>query len=264
MSSNSGVIRLTLTDFRSRISGEMVPLSSQFSYFVAGLPLQEEDIRDYLEDPISALPPRLVKIFPKLQFLLVPYLERSGNGKDKNHAPASDLIVFEKPPSGKQLRSIVCIEENSVVLAFGVQDVEAAEHHYELYHQLAWLTTELLTPEDLAAFDALLREELTQAVHGEVDESSWQAKQAVRRRPSLAKSNTREFREYCKLSFMDTLTLYLHGICCDIDVEPGPRQLPSRYLKRRLLALKDLFEPPKGYAVFPEDQDQAENQRQPG
>jgi hypothetical protein len=30
------------------------------------------------------------------------------------------------------------------------------------------------------------------------------------------------------------LTLFLHGICCDIDVETGPRQLLSRYLRKRL------------------------------
>ena len=53
-------------------------------------------------------------------------------------------------------------------------------------------------------------------------------------------------------SFADTLTLYLHGICCDIDVDTGPRQLPSRYLRRRLLLLEELFAPPPGYAVFPE------------
>jgi hypothetical protein len=51
---------------------------------------------------------------------------------------------------------------------------------------------------------------------------------------------------------VDTLTLYLHGICCDIDVDTGPRQLPSRFMRRRLMLLEELFPPPKGYAVFPE------------
>jgi len=27
------------------------------------------------------------------------------------------------------------------------------------------------------------------------------------------------------------MTLYLHGICCDIEWKPGPRQMPSRYLR---------------------------------
>ena len=66
------------------------------------------------------------------------------------------------------------------------------------------------------------------------------------------------FREYARQSFIDTLTLYLHGICCDIDVDTGPRQLPSRYLRKRLLALEELFPPPAGYALFPEQLDNRE------
>jgi hypothetical protein len=30
------------------------------------------------------------------------------------------------------------------------------------------------------------------------------------------------------------------------------RQLPSRYLRKRLVALEKLFPPPQSYAVFPE------------
>jgi hypothetical protein len=65
-------------------------------------------------------------------------------------------------------------------------------------------------------------------------------------------SSTRNFGKYVRQSFVDTLTLYLHGICCDIDVDTGPRQLPSRFLRKRLLLLEELYPPPKGYAVFPE------------
>ena len=49
------------------------------------------------------------------------------------------------------------------------------------------------------------------------------------------------------------MTLYLHGICCDLDVETGPRQLASRHLRKRLELLEREFPPPSGYAVFPED-----------
>jgi hypothetical protein len=42
------------------------------------------------------------------------------------------------------------------------------------------------------------------------------------------------------------------GACCDIDVETGPRQMPSRYLRRRLELLLSVFPPPEGYAVLPE------------
>ena len=63
---------------------------------------------------------------------------------------------------------------------------------------------------------------------------------------------TKLFREYAQQAFEDTLTLYLHGTCCDIDVETGPRQMPSRYLRRRIELLISMFPPPQGYAVLPE------------
>jgi hypothetical protein len=60
------------------------------------------------------------------------------------------------------------------------------------------------------------------------------------------------FREYATQSFADTMTLYMHGICCDIDVETGPRQVPSRWLRKRLEALYEMFPPPNGRPVLPE------------
>ena len=77
------------------------------------------------------------------------------------------------------------------------------------------------------------------------------------RRQKNVKRESPLFEAYVRQSFIDTLTLYLHGICCDIDVETGPRQLPSRYLRKRLSLLKTLYPPPKGYAVFPEDNEKA-------
>jgi hypothetical protein len=99
-------------------------------------------------------------------------------------------------------------------------------------------------------YSRLLREELNGEAHGEVDEPSWRLKQGLRR--SKTAGGARNFRAYARQSFIDTLTLYLHGICCDIDVETGPRQLPSRFIRKRLLTLEELFPPPTGYAVFPE------------
>jgi hypothetical protein len=64
---------------------------------------------------------------------------------------------------------------------------------------------------------------------------------------------SKAFKDYARQSFIDTVTLYLHGICCDIDVETGPRQLPSSYLRKRLKLLRTLYPPPKGYHVFPDE-----------
>ena len=85
----------------------------------------------------------------------------------------------------------------------------------------------------------MLRDELNADVHGEVDEPSWRLKQACGVSGRRRCGNGKAFREYARQSFVDTLTLYLHGICCDIDVDTGPRQLPSRYLRKRLMVLED-------------------------
>ena len=95
------------------------------------------------------------------------------------------------------------------------------------------------------------------APHGEVDERSWRLKQSLLRRQSNTRKETKLFHEYARQALEDTLTLFLHGICCDIDVETGPRQLPSRHLRKRLNLMKSLYPPPQGYAVFPEDAEQA-------
>jgi len=255
---NDAAARISLGDFLAKIRGELVPLTDRFVYFSAS-PLNDEDLRDYLEDPIAALPRGVKDLIPPVIVLLVPYLERA-NGKErgngaKDHAGDGDWIVFERPPEGKALRSAqIAGRSGEAVIALPVDDLEVADAHYEFYHQIAWLTGRLASPDLLSAFSALVHEELANRMHGEVDEESWQYKQALLRRQSKVR-DSKAFREYARASFVDTLTLYLHGICCDIDVETGPRQLPSRYLRKRLKMLHGVFPPPKGYAVFPEDLD---------
>jgi hypothetical protein len=134
----------------------------------------------------------------------------------------------------------------------GIKDIEVADYHYQLYNVLAEMVAERWTEEIQDRFYRALREELSAEVHGEVDEKSWHLKQALVRRQKNVRKETKLFREYARQAFEDTLTLYLHGTCCDIDVETGPRQMPSRYLRRRLELLISLFPPPEGYAVLPE------------
>ena len=74
----------------------------------------------------------------------------------------------------------------------------------------------------------MLREELSAEVHGEVDEPSWRSKQGLRRSKQVRRDATgKAFREYTWQSFIDTLTLYLHGICCDIDVDTVRGNCPA-------------------------------------
>ncbi len=234
----------TVVELAARISSEMIPLTGKFSYFTT-LPVAEEDLRQYLNDPIAAISPAIVEALPKMGIVLAPYIEKA-NGK------GGDSVTFERP---NESRHIPCSRTESgglTVLALGIKDLEVADYHYQFYNALAALVADRWSQEVQERFFRTIREELSAEVHGEVDEKSWHLKQALQRRQTNVRKETKLFREYARQAFEDTLTLYLHGTCCDIDVETGPRQMPSRYLRRRLELLISLFPPPEGYAVLPE------------
>jgi hypothetical protein len=253
MSSQPDLLKLSVRAFAERFRAEMIPLSNSIAYFCASVPMSEEDLKEYLEEPVAALPPGIATALPKISILLVPYLERA-NGRDRSKSKSGDFVSIEKPPEGRLATATHLRMGEETVLVFALKDQEVSEYHYRFYHLLATLLGDQWSDEAETAYSRVLREELNAEVHGEVDEPSWRLKQALRRTKGTRGGvrGGKSFREYSRQSFIDTLTLYLHGICCDIDVDTGPRQLPSRYLRKRLLALEELFPPPKGYALFPE------------
>lgn len=240
----TGGSKATVVELAARFQAEMIPLGKTFSYFTA-TPLAEEDLKPYLHDPLGALPPALKAVLPRIGVVLAPYLERASKGPD--------VVAYQKPKGPRQLFSSVVVAGDTTTFFFGIQDEEVSEYHYSLYNALASLVFPRLTEEARERFLRVLREELSAHVHGEVDERSWRLKQALARREGKSNKESKLFREYAAQAFEDTLTLYLHGICCDIDVDTGPRQMPSRYLRKRLEALNELFPPPEGHTVFPED-----------
>jgi hypothetical protein len=272
--------RATLQDFRDTVRPDLVLLRPRFSYFSAVDPFSDEDLRDYLEDPIAALPPTILAVLPEIVALLVPYVDPL-NGKEKGRAekhvtksgsrrrvppvsadqaalPPEGVVLFERPTEARYWKGVHWLEgadRSTAVIVLATADTEVADYHYHLYRHLSMLVAELIPAEALAGYFGIIREELNSHMHGEVDERSWQLKQSFLRHRNNARRDSKEFREYATQSFVDTLTLYLHGICCDIDVDTGPRQLPSRHLRRRLRLLRDQFPPPNGYAVFPEELD---------
>jgi hypothetical protein len=236
--------KLTLEEIANRFRGEMIPLSAKLSYFSL-TPMAEDDLRQYVNDPIAAISPAIHATLPKLAIVLAPFLEK-GNGKE------GDSVTFDRPLEARQTPASRRQVGDLTVLAFGIKDAEVADYHYQLYSCLAGVVADRWPAEAQERFYRAIREELSAEVHGEVDEKSWHLKQALLRRQTNVRKETKLFREYARQAFEDTLTLYLHGTCCDIDVETGPRQMPSRYLRRRLELLVSVFPPPDGYAVLPE------------
>jgi hypothetical protein len=245
MPSENGRPRTPVDELARRLRSEMIPVNNQFSYFLA-LPMAEEDLRPYLQDPVSAMPASVCELLPKIGIVLAPYLERGS-------ARLSPSVIYEKPAEPKLLLSARVVADDFATLFFTVKDEQVSDYHYYFYDELAALLSLRLPDKAQDTWHGLLREELSGEVHGEVDERGWHLKQGLLRRPMTARKDGKPFREYARQSFEDTMTLYMHGLCCDIDVETGPRQLPSRYLRKRLEALKHLFPPPAGHAVFPED-----------
>ena len=249
MSTQPDLDKLSVEEFTARCREAMIPVTNKFSYFPAA-PLSEDDVKEYVEEPIAALPPALAATLLPVCVALVPYLERT-NGKEKGAQPA-DTVSFERPPDNRQAATGKTVLAGQATLLFAIKDRAVADYHYWFYHAVAQLAAECTTEADQSQFYSLLREELRSRVHGEVDQQGWRLKEALMRRQTNLRRETKLFREYARQAFVDTLTLYLHGICCDIDVEPGPRQLPSRNLRKRLTLLESLYPPPDGYAVFPE------------
>lgn len=239
---------LSVGQFAERYRRDMIPLRKPFSYYFAALPLTDEDIREYLEDPIAALPPSILTQLPKVSILLVPYLERG-----RERGKTAEVVRMEKPSQNRVSWTSCVLSKEEAVLAFALKDQEVADYHYRLYNLVAGLVVDQLSEDGQRQYQSLLREELSAKVNGEVDEESWHLKQKLTRRQANLRRETKLFLDYSRRSLVDTMTLYLHGICCDIDVETGPRQLPSRYLRRRLVLLQALYVPPDGYAVFPEE-----------
>jgi hypothetical protein len=250
MPAKSEPANLSVGQYAERIRREMIPLRKPFSYYFADLPLTEEDIREYLEEPIAALPPSVLAQLPKISILLVPYLE---SAREKGAGKSGEMVRTARPAEDRVSWTSCVLSREEAVLAFALKDQEVADYHYHLYNLLANLVADTWNEDAQTRYAALIREELAANVHGEVDEASWMLKQPLVNRKGGARRDTKAFRDYVRQSFIDTLTLYLHGICCDIDVETGPRQIPSRWLRRRLELIESLYEPPAGYAVFPEE-----------
>lgn len=260
--------KLHLGDFATRFAPEATPCGPVFSCYSAAVPIAPEDLPDFADEPIAALPPRVVAGLGKVVVLFVPYLERPApaakttpRGKRPAAGPPafdqSDSLVAMTPPAPAASLAVAYIppasSEEPHILAFAVQDVDSSDYHFNFFHTIARLTFRTQPDSVLAGYRNILRDELKNRAHGEVDDASWKAKIDLLKKESGVRGESKLFLEYAEQSFVDTFTLFLHGICCDIDVEPGPRQIASRYLRKRLQFLQAEYPQPEGYAVFPEE-----------
>ena len=244
--------------FVRHCDGQMVPLNQSLSYFSV-IPLDDADLQRLIFDPASAIPPKLASLLPKLRIIIVAYLERSSG---KNGDEEGEILVSFRPPArSRRLYSTVVERGDEVYIFLAVKGEDVADYHDTLYYEIARLIVRRAGDDLVGRFRDLVDEELGSEVRGEIDDRGWKLKQQVLRRQTDLTRNTKLMRDYLEQALADTLTLYLHGLCCDIDIEAGPRQLNSRNIRRRLTLLRDTLPPPSGVALFPEElapQDQFE------
>ncbi len=239
--------KISVASFARHCSEQMIPINASLSYFSV-IPLDDADLQRLVYDPAATVPPQAQRIVPKLNLVVVGYLEKTtGEGEE-----AEPQVVFQRPSADKQVYSAVADHDGAAFLFLAVKDEDVADCHDSFYLELAALIVANAGEATIDRYATLLREELQAEVRGEVEDRSWRFKEKVLHQSSRAR-NTKTFREYVRESMIDTLTLYLHGLCCDIDVEAGPRQLPSGRIRKRLELLRELLPPPKGVAVFPEE-----------
>ena len=245
MSTDAERSKLTVEELAARFRGEMIPAHQQvllllYSADGRGGPAPVSQRPDRGDLPGHHCQPA-ARWASSLRRISKKATAKKAIGSPSS-APRSRATSAVFPPRYRGL----------TVLALGIKDIEVADYHYQFYNALAAVVADRWPSDIQERFFRTIREELSAEVHGEVDEKSWHLKQALLRRQTNVRKETKLFREYARQAFEDTLTLYLHGTCCDIDVETGPRQMPSRYLRRRLELLISLYPPPEGYAVLPE------------
>ena len=240
---------LTTGEFIAKCSDMMIPLTGSMAYFSV-VPLDEDETERLVFDPATAIPPRALELIPRLRLVLVPYLESTA---EPVAAGTGLCIAFQAPEASSKRYAAFEQRNGANYLFIAVRDEELFDAHILLYETLADRLIAEGGDEFVAPFNRLVEAELRSRANGEVNETAWRAKQTMRtyRGDGAGRKSLKE--RYLRQAFKDTLTLYMHGLCCDLDVEAGPKQLPTRYLRKRLLLLKDQLPPPEGVALFPEE-----------
>ncbi len=240
--------KVTVEEFAQHCNGQMIPLNNSLSYFSV-IPLEDAELQRLVYDPASAMPLGVRKIVPNLRIVVVAYLEKPARGSNG----VGPQVTFDPPARTRRMYSAVTDREDETYLFLAVKDSDIADYHDTFYYELASIIAARGGDGFTAQFQDLLREELNSNTRGELEEKSWRLKEQVIRRQTDFSKPTKLLISYFEQSLADTLALYMHGLCCDIDVEAGPRQLASSHVRRRLVLLRDMLPPPKGVALFPEE-----------
>lgn len=235
--------------FVAECSEVLIPVNEHVSYFSVE-PLDEKERQRLVFDPVRALPPKVLSLVPNLRLVLVPFLAAD---PDHEGEAGAVRIRFTEPSAEERWFSDFQSTETEHYIFLATRNDNYFDAHILLYQALAARIIESSGGEIQAVFNILLDTELRRNAHGEVNEYAWLRKKDLLSLTADAEDKQKYLDEYRSAALADTLTLYLHGLCCDIDLDNGPKQLASKHIRMRLGVLKDLLPPPEGVPLFPEE-----------
>ena len=106
--------------------------------------MSEEDLKEYLEEPVAALPPDVARRCRR--FHLPGALPGACRDREKKKlvkaASSPDYVSIDGLPTSCLSTSTQLKLGEETVLAFALKDQEVAEYHYRLFHLLATLMAE--------------------------------------------------------------------------------------------------------------------------
>lgn len=242
--------KLSIAEFIGQCHDVLIPVPGTTLAYFSAVPLDTPDQDHLINDPVSAFPPGLSKIIPNLRLVYVPYLELA---EPASEGGAHVVISFQRPREEvRRLSAFETVGDESylfVSAGFG----EGTDIHEVLFGALAQQIVSSSDAPFVAPFHKLVSAELRNRVHGEVGDIAWDLKKSLLGLQPDEKERSDLLKRYLNQALRDTVALYLHGLCCDIDLRANPKQLASKYIRKRLLVIKDHLPPPAGVGLFPSD-----------
>ena len=174
---STSITQIAVEEFAEQCRRHLVPLTSHVSCFQA-VSLDAEQHRQFLREPLEAIPTSLLERLAPLRLVLVPYLEKGAAG-------SPGFVAFEKPPPQRLLRRTMFDVRDEIFLLFAIEEQDVADYHYELFNTVACLACGVVREEEFSSFSALVLDELNRGTRGEVDEGSLQLKLQLQRRQRL-------------------------------------------------------------------------------
>jgi hypothetical protein len=109
--------------------------------------MAEDDLRQYLNDPIAAISPAIVAALP-------PHRHHPGALPRKGQRQGRRRVTFERPARNPPDSLLARETGGMTVLALGIKDIEVADYHYQFYNALAGAAGGPLAPECRSASTA--------------------------------------------------------------------------------------------------------------